>query len=700
MTLEGKAYLAPGNGRSVNNLSADSDPPDIPKCLSAQDFRRLHVDSGIAPDVIASTGYATVHAPNELLALGFSRNQSQQVPGILIPEYGIDGCPIAPEFRPNNPADPKRKYLTPPKTHNRLIVSTLSLEHLQNPAIPLLFTEGVRKRDSILSHITDDTLVCPISIKGVWGWRGSNKYGGKVAIADFELIALNDRLTYLCFDSDAMTKQEVHGALSRYKAFLESKKAKVRIIYLPHDEDGSKTGADDYLVSGHTLADMLALASDEPRPIDSKTPAKTADGIPYSQNKSGRIEESQANYETMLTHEPEWRGRLRYNEFYQAIELDGAPLTSLNKSLISSWSSHRLGFIANAASVRDRAIEVVAMQEAYDSLMEYLDTLPTWDGVERLSDLFVTYFGSTSSEYTTWCAEMLFSLMIARAKERACTGRYVIVLCGPQDIGKSEAVRAIGGEWTTELSANLDSRDAQIQLKGVWLVELGELNSIRKSHAESVNRFISARWDEYTLKHLNDAVKHPRRAVFVGTTNRDDFLRDPTGSTRWFPVNVTKVEYQKLAQDRDQLFAEALIHYSDHQSDWWKIPPAVDAVLGKTRENNRDVNPLEEDLAKWIKKTKKKSLTWDVIADEFLGMPMERRGDKAKQNTITEALKAIGWTRGDRIRKNGIRVYPWYPPSDVPPDDPPPDDPPPGDVSPASPPRPQSNVPAGDSERF
>ena len=131
-----------------------------------------------------------------------------------------------------------------------------------------------------------------------WAWRGNNEYGGKAAIADFESIALNGRLTYLCFDRDAMEKKQVHALFHGSKHSWKRKSAKVRIIYLPHGEDGSKTGADDYLVSGHTLADMLALASDELRPIDNKTPAKTADGIPYSQNKSGRIEESQANYET------------------------------------------------------------------------------------------------------------------------------------------------------------------------------------------------------------------------------------------------------------------------------------------------------------------------------------------------------------------------------------------------------------------
>ena len=169
---------------------------------------------------------------------------------------------------PDNPAHPKKKYLTPPKARNRLAVSPRSLEHLQNPNIPLLLTEGVRKRDSILSCMGDDPLVVPVSLKGVYGWRGTNEVRGKALIPDFESIALNDRLTYLCFDSDAMTKPQVYNALSRLRGPIELRGAKTRIIYLPHSEDGSKTGADDYLVVGHTLAEMLELATDELRPIE------------------------------------------------------------------------------------------------------------------------------------------------------------------------------------------------------------------------------------------------------------------------------------------------------------------------------------------------------------------------------------------------------------------------------------------------
>ena len=65
------------------------------------------------------------------------------------------------------------------------------------------------------------------------------------------------------FDSDVMSKKEVAAALVRLKAFLEHKGAKVKVIYLPDAENGSKQGVDDYLVSGHSVDELKALATSE-----------------------------------------------------------------------------------------------------------------------------------------------------------------------------------------------------------------------------------------------------------------------------------------------------------------------------------------------------------------------------------------------------------------------------------------------------
>jgi len=101
-------------------------------------------------------------------------------------------------------------------------------KHLGNPGVPLFVTEGIRKADAAASID-----LCCVALLGVWNFRGSNEFGGTTALADWESIALKDRVVYIVFDSDVMTKVSVHQALARLKAFLEGRHAHVQLIYLP-----------------------------------------------------------------------------------------------------------------------------------------------------------------------------------------------------------------------------------------------------------------------------------------------------------------------------------------------------------------------------------------------------------------------------------------------------------------------------------
>jgi hypothetical protein len=84
-------------------------------------------------------------------------------------------------------------------------------------------------------------------------------------LADFEYIAFNGRDVRLVFDSDLLTLPGVRTALERLTEHLRRKGAAVRAVYLPPGPAGAKQGVDEYLVAGHTLADLEALI-EAPRP--------------------------------------------------------------------------------------------------------------------------------------------------------------------------------------------------------------------------------------------------------------------------------------------------------------------------------------------------------------------------------------------------------------------------------------------------
>ena len=204
--------------------------------------------SAIAWDVAIERDYHTITCKAEAGSLGFGRSQ-QNVPALVVPVYSIVNGEIANyQIRPDYPRIDKRKG-KPVKYETVANVKMLIDVHprlyragsLKAPDVPLFITEGVRKADAAISQ-----QLCCISILGVWNWRGSNQYGGKTALADWEYIALNDRKVYIVFDSDVMEKPEVHNALARIAEFLRSRKANVYFIYLPPGEGGTKVGLDDF----------------------------------------------------------------------------------------------------------------------------------------------------------------------------------------------------------------------------------------------------------------------------------------------------------------------------------------------------------------------------------------------------------------------------------------------------------------------
>lgn len=218
--------------------------------------------SGISDAVAKSRGYHSVTTPAQLHSAGFSQVQQSLVPALLIPVWNVHGKVVFHHIRPDSPRinakGKSAKYEFPAKIKMDVDVPPLALARISDPSEALWITEGCKKADSAVS-----AGACCVSVIGTWNWRGTNVDGGKTALAAWESIALEDRLVYLAFDSDAMEKKEVYLALARFREFLKSRHAKVRVVYLPPGPDGSKTGLDDFLVRGGTLRDAIATAQTE-----------------------------------------------------------------------------------------------------------------------------------------------------------------------------------------------------------------------------------------------------------------------------------------------------------------------------------------------------------------------------------------------------------------------------------------------------
>lgn len=249
--------MQPSNSNTDTVISSSHPFSDeVPELLNKH-LEQL-TGSGISIDVTRERGYESVLGKKRLADLGFSKAQ-QRYPGILIPLHSVDGSPIGCQFRPDYPRLNSKskpiKYENPTGSSVRLDVPPRCKPMLQDPNIPIFFTEGVKKGDALASQGA-----CAVALNGIFGFRGKNLLGGITIQSGFDYIALNGREAFVIYDSDIAINAQVRKAQDRLLEHLRRKGTNPHAIYLPPRSDGEKQGVDDFLAAGHTLGDVIALA--------------------------------------------------------------------------------------------------------------------------------------------------------------------------------------------------------------------------------------------------------------------------------------------------------------------------------------------------------------------------------------------------------------------------------------------------------
>jgi predicted P-loop ATPase len=221
---------------------------------------------------------------------------------------------------------------------------------------------------------------------------------------------------------------------------------------------------------------------------------------------------------------------------------------------------------------------------------------------------------------------------------------------GAQGAGKSRLLSILGGPYYAELTEGLDSKDFFIALQGTWLVEVAELDAFRRTDIRRIKQVLSSCQDRCRLPYGKHAVDLPRRAVFAGTTNEHEYLRDHTGARRFWPVTVGAIDHGWLSENRTQLFAEA-VEMLRSGATWWHIPAAE---AREQAEERREADPWESVVAEFCL-GRHETTSAEVLA--HLGLDLARQG-KAEQMRVSQILPVLGYKRYLR-RRGGKPVRVW-----------------------------------------
>ena len=355
---------------------------------------------------------------------------------------------------------------------------------------------------------------------------------------------------------------------------------------------------EDIDLSGYDVQEPKAEA-DDPTVQEPETEKKKHLDIVFEINeklvKRGQNDPRPANiksnFDRILLEDPVFSG-LRKNLFLDRIEIEGK-LPWRNKEMQRRYGSvwcdsdlvAALSYIAryygdmhNKQMLED-SIQTVADKRAFHPIVEKLSQLPAWDGVKRAESIFIDYLGAEDSAYTRAVTMKTLQALVERVKRPGCKYDYMIILDGGQGIGKTTMFDRLSlGYHTDTLSLrDMDNlQKAYEQTQGAWIVEVSELAGAKKAEVEFIKAFVSRREDKCRKAYGHYVDISPRQFVLVGTTNEtSDYLRDPTGNRRFYPVHCAgmvgedgKVDiyyaYKHFTSDIvDQVWAEVLQSLKD-----------------------------------------------------------------------------------------------------------------------------------------
>ena len=331
-------------------------------------------------------------------------------------------------------------------------------------------------------------------------------------------------------------------------------------------------------------------------------------------------------------------------------------VTDTDIKLLKGYLASRYKFDVSVQSIEEAATNV-AYHKKFHPVRDYLNGL-CWDGAPRIDTWLTDHLGAEDSAYVRAVGRKVLCAAVMRAFHPGIKFDYVLVLEGGQDLGKSSVCEILGGDWASDAPVDPHSRDTVDAMQGRWIIEMAEMDVLRKVDEDALKAFITRRTDRCRLAYGRTTMDFPRQSIFIATKNpRADstYLKDDTGNRRWWPIKcagqgpLRQFDFGKLASARDQLFAEAVAACRTGGGEALHMETAeLKASAWEAAELRHAEHEWTERIADWTEKcdareeTRRDFVTVrEVWVDGMLGH--EARLDQRAVRAITSILRNLGW---------------------------------------------------------
>lgn len=341
------------------------------------------------------------------------------------------------------------------------------------------------------------------------------------------------------------------------------------------------------------LSSAIRYQKGELRIIKSGVPEwhepKIARVIDKNGNVTDKPAQTIANAEEAITFDNELYGRIRYNEIsYSPYVYGNLPWkthkgwrewTNTDDSNLRGYIEHKYGLKSND-KIMD-ALTNVCSKYTINPIKTMLEAcLENWDGNKHVENLLPSMLGAEKTEYNTAVMRLIMLGAVSRVYHPGCKFDYMMVLVSTQGIGKSTFLRllSLNDAWFNDNFSTLDSDKAIEKLRGMWIVELAELQATKRTKdVETIKAFITSRVDTYRAPYNRRTEQRKRMCILCGTSNPTDFLTDRTGNRRFLPVTCGELP---ITFD---MFADELAAKAEFAQAWGEIMDEFQRCGGRPR---------------------------------------------------------------------------------------------------------------------
>jgi len=422
-----------------------------------------------------------------------------------------------------------------------------------------------------------------------------------------------------------------------------------RIVKLPGLP--AKGDVSDWIRAGGSRDEMLELVEQtKNRAADFESSAW--DGELLMPDSKPRPLPILTNAVLMIKNLETLKGRFAYDEMLRAPVIAKSPPEPLTDVDVTEVQCvlQRAGLRRIGRETTRDAIAQVATAQSFHPVRDWLQGL-VWDGTPRLGNFAATYLGCEDTAYTRAIGSMFLVSMVARILRPGCKADHMVILEGPQGILKSTACAVLAGKYFSDSLPELSAgKDVSVHLRGKWLIEVSELHAFSRVEANHLKGFLSRDHERFRPPYGHEERIEPRQCVFIGTSNKDAYLKDETGGRRFWPLKCGMIDIEALRRDKNQLFAEAVAEFNNGVP-WWPDAAFEQQYIQREQEARYEHDPWYETFLEALRQHYKTAWTTKELA-ALVEVKVDRLG-MLEQKRIAAIMRKLGWK--SKHTENGNR---------------------------------------------